>query len=643
MTSSPADSQTPEHGSGISHTDAAQSRPLDRRLLLGALGVVFGDIGTSPLYALRECFQGHQPVAVTMDNVLGVLSLIFWSLLLIISIKYVGIVMRADNRGEGGVLALSTLLVAASRNWRIWSPAAAVGLFGAALFFGDGFITPAVSVLGAMEGLKVLSPQFEHFVVPAAVVILASLFLVQKKGTGAVGRAFGPIILVWFTTLGVLGISWIIVEPQVLYALNPGYAALFFMNNGWVAFVTLSSVFLAVTGGEALYADMGHFGRSPIRSAWFSIVLPGLMLNYLGQGALLLSNPAAIENPFYRMVPAWALPLLILIATAAAIIASQAVISGVFSVARQAINLGYLPRLRVLHSSEHEIGQVYLPSINTLLMIGTLLLVISFRSSSALAGAYGIAVSSTMVIESVMVLLLLQTVHWPYRWVLITLLAIAGLVEVMFFSANLLKFFAGGWLPVVVAIGTYLLMTTWHEGRRTLNWILSKQQVSTRDFLAKLEQEPPRRVPGTAVYMVGEASGIPRSLTQNLRFNGVLHERNLLFTFVSAEVPSVPAEDRVSVQAIAPGLIRIVVRYGFMETPHIVAALRAAEDKGVEYLPDETIYVVGRENPIISSGLGMPVWRKRLFAIMGRNAQMAAIYFGVPEHRVLEIGSQVRL
>lgn len=611
--------------------------------MLGALGVVFGDIGTSPLYALRECFVAHPEISLHTANIFGVLSLVFWSLILIIAVKYVGIVMRADNKGEGGVLALSTLLVSASPNWRLWTPVAALGLFGAALFLGDGFITPAISVLSAMEGISVASPEFERFVVPCAIVVLTVLFVVQKHGTGAMGRAFGPIMLVWFATLATLGLVSVLKTPEVLKSLSPYYAVQFFVHNGWAGFVTLSSVFLAITGGEALYADMGHFGRMPIRNAWFTITLPALILNYLGQGALLLRSPETINNPFYLLAPSWALPIMIVLATAATVIASQALISGVFSVARQAINLGYLPRLKVRHSSEDEIGQVYLPSINWLLFAGTVLLVIGFGSSSALANAYGIAVSGSMVMVSVMLILLLRSVKWRLHRLITAALMITAFIEVCFFLANMMKFFSGGWLPLVVGAIAYLLMSTWYEGRKNLNWLLTTQQISTRDFLASLEKDPPRRASGTAIYMVSEASGIPRSLTQNLRFNGVLHERNLLFTFTSADVPSIAAEDRVTVQTIAPGLYRVVARYGFMETPSIVTALRAAEEKGLEYKPDETTYVVGRENPLITMGSGMPVWRKRLFAIMGRNAQLAAVHFGVPAHRVIEIGSQVRL
>lgn len=627
----------------VPFSDAHSSHGDSRTLMLGALGVVFGDIGTSPLYALRECFGGHHSLPVNVANVLGVLSLVFWSQILVISVKYLAIVMRASNKGEGGILALSTLLVTASRNWRLWTPVAAIGVFGAALFLGDGFITPAISVLSAMEGLSVASPSFERLVVPGAILILTALFLVQKRGTGAMGRAFGPIMIAWFSALALLGVLSIWHAPAVLQAVNPAHAVMFFVHNGWTGFAILSSVFLAITGGEALYADMGHFGRAPIRNAWFIVVLPALTLNYFGQGALLLTDPTAISNPFYLLAPEWALPIMIVLATAATVIASQAVISGVFSIARQAINLGYLPRLKVQHSSEEEIGQVYLPSMNWLLFAGTVLLVLGFGSSSALAGAYGIAVASDMVMVSLMVILLMRAADWRKQRLLTGILGFILLIELTFFCSNMLKFFHGGWLPLLIAGVAFMLMSTWYEGRKMLNWLLTTQQVSTREFLSALEKEPPRRAAGTAVYMVSEASGIPRSLTQNLRFNGVLHERNLLVTFTSAEVPSIPAEERVTVQTIAPGLYRVIARYGFMETPSIVNALRAAEDKGLEYRPEETTYVVGRENPLITAGSAMPMWRKRLFAIMGRNAQLAAVHFGVPAHRVIEIGSQVRL
>ena len=613
------------------------------KLVLTALGVVFGDIGTSPLYAFRECLNPEHGIAATQQNIIGILSLILWSLVLVISIKYVAIVLRADNRGEGGVLALSTLLSSASSNWRIWGPVGAVGVFGAALFFGDGFITPAISVLSAMEGLAVATPRLEHFVVPGAIIILTVLFMVQRRGTGAMGRIFGPVTLVWFATLALLGIRWIITRPDVVFAINPLYAVNFFLNNGWAGFVTLASVFLAVTGGEALYADMGHFGRAPIRRGWFVIVLPALVLNYFGQGALLLEHPSAISNPFYLMAPAWLLPLIIVLATAATVIASQAVISGVFSITRQALNLGYLPRLRVLHSSEEEIGQVYVPTVNWLLFAGTMTLILVFQSSSALAGAYGIAIASTMLIDSILVIMLLRVRQEARRGLLMAVLTFILLVELAFFLSNLLKFDDGGWLPIAVAILVYVLMTTWQEGRRTLNWLVAKEQMPVRDFLALIEREPPHRVEGNAVYLASEAGGVPRALLNNLKFNRVLHQRNVLLTFVRPEVPFVSAENRVEIQNLGEGLCRIIARYGFMESPNVVSALRAAEEAGVPYVPEETVYVVGRENPIFAVGSGMPLWRKRLFAFMGRNSQLAALHYGVPSHRLLEVSSLVRL
>lgn len=623
--------------------DVADTRSdAQHKLLIVALGVVFGDIGTSPLYAFRECLNPEHGIAVSEGNILGLLSLIVWSLVLIISIKYVAIVLRADNRGEGGVLALSTLLSSASSNWRLWAPVSAVGVFGAALFFGDGFITPAISVLSAMEGLAVATPQLEHFILPGALIILTALFLVQRRGTGAMGRMFGPVTLAWFVTLALLGIRWVITKPDVVFAINPLYAVRFFSDNGAAAFVTLASVFLAVTGGEALYADMGHFGRAPIRRGWFLIVLPALVLNYFGQGALLLENPRAIVNPFYLMAPSWLLPPLIVLATAATVIASQAVISGVFSITRQALNLGYLPRLRVLHSSEQEIGQVYVPTLNWMLFAGTMTLIIVFQSSSALAGAYGIAISSTMLIDTILVIMLLRVRRESRRLVMVALGFILA-VEAAFFLSNLLKFDDGGWLPIAVAILAYVLMTTWQEGRRTLNWLVAKEQMPVRDFLALIEREPPHRVAGTAVYLASEAGGMPRALLNNLKFNRVLHQRNVLLTFVRPEVPFVQPENRVEIQSLGPGLCRVIARYGFMESPNVIAALRAAEEAGVPYEPEQTVYVVGRENPVFATGSGMPLWRKRLFAFMGRNSQLAAIHFGVPSHRLLEVSSQVRL
>jgi len=610
---------------------------------LAALGVVFGDIGTSPLYAFRQCFTAPSGVSNIESNVFGILSLIFWSLIMVISVKYVAVMLKADNRGEGGVLALSTLLAGVTRNWKMWTPIGVMGLLGAALFFGDGILTPAISVLSAVEGLTVATPQLQPFVIPVTLVVLLFLFSAQKKGTGTVGRVFGPVMILWFITIGLLGLLKILQVPRVMQAINPFYAIEFFANNGWQGFVALSAVFLAVTGGEALYADMGHFGRLPIRNAWMRLVLPALTLNYFGQGALLLTEPTAAANPFYLMAPAWALPPLIVLATAATIIASQAVISGVFSVTTQALNLGYLPRIRVRHSSETEIGQVYVPSMNWALFAGTVLLVLAFRSSDALAGAYGVAVSSTMLMAGIMVYMLAYMTKKDHRLLVLSLLLAISLIDIAFFLSNALKFFDGGWFPVTVAIVIYTLMITWHEGRRTLNWTIAREQVSARDFLKALATTPPQRVPGTAVYLVSEASIIPRSMTQSVRFYGAMHERNVLLTFVSADAPRLAPEERVTIETLPSGLFRVIARYGFMEQPNVVAALKGADELGLEYKPQETVYIVGHDAAIVTTHKGMPMWRKRLFAFMSRNSQMASMHYGVPMHRVIEIGSQTAL
>jgi KUP system potassium uptake protein len=633
----------PADGTLLEPRKPSASAVAQKGLLIGALGVVFGDIGTSPYYALRECFALKHGIAPSPDNVMGVLSLVLWSMMFIISLQYVAIIMKSDNRGEGGVLALSTLLLAATRNWKFWTPISAVGLLGAALFFGDGFITPPVSILGAMEGLVILDEKLDRVIVPGTMIILVVLFSLQKRGTGAMGAAFGPVMMLWFLVIGVLGATEIFVAPQVLQAVNPFYAFQFFVNNGLVGFAVMSAVFLTVTGGEALYADMGHFGRLPIRNAWFMIVLPALMLNYFGQGALLLSNPGAIDNPFFLLAPSWALAPLILLALAAAVIASQAVISGVFSVTRQAINLGYLPRLKVLHSSEEEIGQVYLPAINWLLFAGAALLTIGFGSSSALAGAYGIAVSSTMLIDAVMVILLLRFSRSAHHHAKIAVLSLIVVLNVLFVASNSLKFPDGGWLPITVAIGVFILMSAWSEGRRNMAWLVAREQTPLRDFLAALSEKPALRVPGTAVYLTSDASGVPRALTENLRFHQVLHERVVFLSFVHPEVPRVPPEERIQIENISEGIHRVIARYGFMETPNVIAALRAADDHGLPYSPEETLYVIGHDNPVITRSSGMALWRKRLYSIMHRNSQMAAVHYGVPAHRVYEVGSQVKL
>ena len=636
------DSPSISIASDVSHSSPAHSTSL-RALTIAALGVVFGDIGTSPLYALRQCFTAQNAVPLTVANVFGVLSLIFWSLIIVISLKYVVLMLRVDNRGEGGVLALSTLLGNASRNWRLWQPIASAGLLGAALFFGDGILTPAVSVLSAVEGLTVVEPQMQRFVVPLTLLILAALFAVQKRGTGVVGRVFGPIILVWFITLGVLGVIHIVQVPSVAYALNPIYAVRFFVQNGWLGFVTLSAVFLAVTGGEALYADLGHFGRVPIRNAWFRLVLPALMLNYLGQGALLVSHPNAIQNPFYLLAPSWLLVPLILLATAATIIASQAVISGIFSVASQALNLGYLPRIRILQSSASAIGQIYVPAANWLLLAGTVLLVIGFGSSAALAGAYGIAVSATMALAGIMLVVRCYIQQRKYRIATLTLLGAITVIDLAFFCSNSLRLFEGGWIPILSAAIAYAIMTTWREGRRLLDWAIATGQPPARDFLKALESDPPHRVPGTAVYLTSEASAIPRPLTQQVQFQRTLHERVVILTFVRAEVPRLDMEERIDLQTLAPGIYRLFARYGFMEQANALAALRLAEEKGLTFEPADTIYIVGRNSPIVTRKKDMSMWRKRLFSLMARNSEPAYQYFGIPTHRLMEFGTRTEL
>jgi KUP system potassium uptake protein len=622
---------------------AHQKRTPGRKLVITALGIVFGDIGTSPTYAFRDCFDPRYGIEPNAQNILGLLSLIIWSLILVISVKYVGIITKADNKGEGGVMALSALVLAVTKNWRLWGPVGALGIIGAALFFGDGFITPPVSILGAMEGLLVVAPAFHDWIMPAAVVVLTILFMTQRRGTGAIGRIFGPLMLVWFSTLLLLGIPWIVRYPDVLGAINPLHAVTFFVANGGAGFVVLASAFLAVTGGEALYADLGHFGRPPIKRAWFLIVFPALVINYLGQGALVMHEPTAITNPFFNLAVSWLVVPITILATAAAVIASQAVISGVFSITSQAVNLGYLPRLRVMHSSAAEIGQVYVPSVNWILFVGSVGLTLAFKTNAALAGAYGIAISISMLIDGLLVILLLYFGrHRAAKWQ-IPVLAVVIVLDVLFVSSNALKFIDGGWVPIVVALLLYLLMTTWQEGRKLLNWQIQKEQVPVHDLIKLIRARPPLRAEGTAVYLSSESGGIPRALSNNLRFNRVLHERNVLLTFSRPEIPYVDPEERIQVRTLDSGLYQVIARYGFMEAPNVVAALRSAEKQGVPFDPENTVYVIGRENPIFAPGGGMPGWRKKLFAYMGRNSQLAATHFGVPSHRLLEISSQVKL
>jgi KUP system potassium uptake protein len=613
-------------------------------LTLTAIGVVYGDIGTSPLYAMRECFYGSHSVPPTFENVLGVLSLIVYSLLLVVSIKYIAIVMRADNQGEGGILALTSLLPDWSSNsGRSRKLLLMLGIFGAALLYSDGMITPPITVLGAVEGLKLATPLFEPYLVPIAVALLIVLFSIQQYGTRRVGGLFGPIMVIWFVTLATLGISWIVRMPAVLGALDPRHAVWFFSENGSHGFAVLGTVFLVVTGAEALYADMGHFGKKPIRLAWFVMVLPALVLNYFGQGALLLQNAKAAEQPFFLLSPSWALLPLVGLATMAAIIASQALISGAFSLTRQAIQLGYSPRLDIDHTSSEEMGQVYVPQVNWALMVATIVIVIGFRSSGALAAAYGIAISMTMVITAIL-LHVVATQRW--KWPLPVALLLTGtflMVDLAFFGANLLKFLQGGWLPLVIAWFLFTLMTTWKSGRRILADRLTARAVPLEDFMAAVDANPPVRVPGTAVFMTAQPRGTPPALAHNLRHNKVLHEHVIVLTVRTQPVPYVPSEEQVDVQPLGTGVYNVSARYGFMQDPHVPDALRIAREKGAHMDEDDVTYFLGRETIIVSRRPGMAMWREKLFVLMARNAVRATAFFRLPAERVVELGVQVEM
>ena len=621
------------------HTPGAALLPLT----LTAIGVVYGDIGTSPLYAMRECFFGSHSVPPTHDNVLGVLSLIIYSLVLVISVKYIAIVMRADNQGEGGILALTSLLPRASGNGISTSGLVMLGIFGAALLYGDGMITPSITVLSAVEGLTVIAPMFQQYVVPISVVILFAIFSIQKHGTHHVGRLFGPVMVVWFTTLAALGVSWIVRAPEVLAAVNPWHAYTFFHDHGLHGFAVLGAVFLVVTGGEALYADMGHFGKKPIRVAWFCLVLPGLLLNYFGQGALLLVDEKAAAQPFFLLAPSWLLLPLVLLATMAAVIASQALISGAFSLTRQAIQLGYSPRLDIDHTSSHEMGQVYVPQVNWALMMSTIIIVLGFRSSSALAAAYGIAVSLTMIITAVL-LHVVATRRW--KWPLPVALLITGtflLIDIAFLGANLLKFLQGGWLPLAIAIGIYTMMTTWKTGRRILAERLTARAIPLDEFMAGVDAHPPVRVPGTSVFMTAQPRGTPSALAHNLRHNKVLHEYVVILTVTTQPVPHVAVEDQVSVQPLGRNVFNVAVRYGFMQDPDVPEALALARDRGLVMEVDDITFFLGRETIIVTRRPGMAVWREKLFVLMARNAVRATAFFRLPAERVVELGVQVEM
>jgi KUP system potassium uptake protein len=610
-------------------------------LMLGAIGVVYGDIGTSPLYALKETFAGHHPLPVIEANILGVLSLMFWTIVLLVSIKYVIVIMRADNRGEGGSLALLALAseLNAERPKTKWL-LAILGIFAAALFYGDSMITPAISVLSAVEGLNVIAPQLNSYVIPATITILTLLFLVQKRGTGIMGMAFGPIMIFWFSTLGILGALSIAQSPEVLLALNPLHAYHFLTLDPWLAFLTLGSVVLAVTGGEALYTDMGHFGKFPIRLTWFTFVQPALILNYFGQGALLLHNPHAIENPFYLLAPAWALIPMVLLATAATVIASQAVISGAFSVASQSVQMGFLPRMEIRQTSDKAHGQIYVPLTNWTLYFAVIYLVLTFQSSSNLAAAYGIAVTGTMMIDTILIAFVLVAWRWPV-WILVPLLGTFFLFDFSYFAANAIKIPQGGWFPLGIAVISFTVLTTWKRGRKLLFEEIARRAVPLKMFIDSANSI--HRIHGTAVFLAGPNEGAPAALLHNLKHNQVLHERNIILTVVIEDKPYVTEGNRLLINELGNDFYRVRIFYGFMDTPDVPAALQECSKQGLTFDMMSTSFFTSRALIVSAPDPGMMKWRERLFISLSKNAMNAADFFKIPTNRVVEMGTRVEI
>jgi KUP system potassium uptake protein len=634
----------PQNPTSLSSQPQPRGRYLAQLALL-ALGVVYGDIGTSPLYALREAFHGQHGIPVTTGNVFGVLSLIFWSLILIVTVKYHVVIIRADNKGEGGVLALMAL-VNGSRLARGLTPRRimiVLGIFGAALLYADGALTPAISVLSAVEGLEIVAPALQHGVIWITLAILIGLFMLQSRGTAGIGAIFGPVMLLWFAAIAVLGMSGIMRHPAVVGAVLPTHAVRFLVEDPGRGLVVLGAVFLAVTGGEALYADLGHFGHSAIQLAWFTIPLPALMLNYFGQGALLLTEPGAAANPFYLLAPAKALYLMIPLATAATIIASQAIISGAFSLTRQAVQLGYIPRLEIEHTSSREIGQIYVPTVNKLLMILTIALVLGFQTSSNLAGAYGVALSTLMALTTVMFYVMSREV---WGWSILKAAAVSGtflIVDLTFLVSNALKIWHGGWVPLAIAVALYLVMITWKRGREILSRRMMEKTVPLKLLLADLAAEPPVRVPGTAVFMYGSADGTPPALVLNLAHNKVLHEKVVFLTVITEDVPHVGDDQRVTVKRSGKGFHTVIARYGFMQDPDIREVLAACKKSHLDIPLEGTTFFLGRETLIASDRPGMAMWREHLFAFMSRNALRATAFFRIPPNQVFEVGAYVEL
>ncbi len=623
------------------HGDVSGKRLLSLSLL--ALGIVYGDIGTSPLYAMRECFFGRHAVPLSQANVYGVISLIFWTLVTVVTLKYHVYVIRFDNRGEGGILALLGLIGwSKRRRGTVKAVLVIMGVFGAALLYGDGMITPAISVLSAVEGLEVATPFFKPYVIPITIVILVLLFMFQRRGTAGVGIVFGPVMIGWFTVLAVLGIRGILLHPSVLWSLNPWHAVNFFIHNGVHGFLVLGAVFLVATGGEALYADLGHFGEKPIQIDWFSVAGPALILHYMGQGALLIERPQAAESPLYLLAPTWSLYPLVILATCATIIASQAIISGAFSLTRQAIQLGYLPRMEIVHTSSAEIGQIYMPTVNWALMVATIILVIGFGSSSNLAGAYGVAVSTTMIITTILAYVVARDLRGWSRLTagLITAGFLVG--DLAFLIANYAKIIAGGWFPLLIAATVFTIMTTWRRGREILSDKMREGALSTELFIQSLRIRPPIRVPGTAVFMHRDPEAIPSSLLHSLKHYKALHERVVLLTIMSEEVSHVAPAERFTVEDLGEGIHRVKARYGYMEDIDVPALLGQATERGLVVPEMDTTYFLGRETLIVTRRpSGMMQWREKIFASMIRNAESAARYFRLPPNRVVELGAQI--
>jgi KUP system potassium uptake protein len=610
-------------------------------LMLGAIGVVYGDVGTSPLYTMKEIFNGPHAVQATPDNVLGILSLIFWSLILVISIKYVLFVMRANNRGEGGIMALMALALRHRNQQKQRNIIIALGLFGTALFYGDGIITPAISVLSAVEGLQVAAPSLQPYVQPATIGVLVALFLFQSHGTAKVGLIFGPIMLIWFGVLGLLGFLSVCQNPDVLHALNPAHGLHFFWEHGWHAFIALGAVVLALTGAEALYADMGHFGKRPIQAAWFSMILPALALNYFGQGALILRDPAAVLNPFYLLAPDWAMYPMIGLATAATVIASQAVISGAFSITSQAMQMDYIPRMQQIHTSDEAIGQIYVPSMNRLLLLLVICTVLGFGSSGNLAAAYGLAVTGTMMITTLLALVVaLDSWRWPPMWTGL-LVAVFLMVDGAFLGANLLKIPQGGWFPLIVGALLFLIMLTWRRGREVLTYHLQKAALSLTGFIADLALHPPlARVPGTAVYLSARNLSMPHALQINFKHNRVLHERIVLLTMATADIPFIPAAERIDMDKLEQGFYRVTARYGFMETPNVPEILNLCRLKALDIDPHSASFFIGRETLIPSNKSDLNPLQEKIFLVLFRNASSPIQFFKIPSERVVELGAQ---